>query len=247
MPKLILKFGPAVIKEYPVDKDIITIGRKPDNDLVIEHQAVSGHHARLLKQAGMYMIEDLSSTNGTFVNGKKILNAYLRSGNEVLVATHTLVFIDDAQPAGEVAAVSEQSVAAAVPTPPPPRPSVPPPVPPAPAARTSVPAEPVTAVAGAGKALIRIVEGIVDITEFKLTGSLTYIGTNEQAVIKIKGGLFAPPLAAAIIKRPEGFLFKAIKEGYPKVNGKTVKDEQILASGDMIECGSTKMTFMEKE
>jgi len=54
MPKIIVKFGAAVIKEMPVDKDVITIGRKEDNDISIDNPAVSGHHAKIFKQGDGY-------------------------------------------------------------------------------------------------------------------------------------------------------------------------------------------------
>lgn len=95
MPKLLLKFNAAVIKEYPLAQDEITIGRKADNDIVIDSPAVSGHHARVLRQAGRIMLEDLNSTNGTYLHGKKILQAALHHKDEVGIATHTLVLINE--------------------------------------------------------------------------------------------------------------------------------------------------------
>jgi len=69
-PKFLLKFHAAVIKEIPIDKTSLTIGRKPDNDVIIDNMAVSSHHARIIMQGRTYMIEDLQSTNGTKVNGE---------------------------------------------------------------------------------------------------------------------------------------------------------------------------------
>ena len=72
MPKLLLKFNAAVLKEIPVSKDVITVGRKPDNDVVIDNPAISGHHCRISLQGGGYYVEDLDSTNGTYVNETEI-------------------------------------------------------------------------------------------------------------------------------------------------------------------------------
>ena len=61
MTKIILKFKDAVLKEIPVEKELITIGRKPDNDIEIDNLAVSGHHARIFKAGDWFLIEDLDS------------------------------------------------------------------------------------------------------------------------------------------------------------------------------------------
>ncbi|MFH1620045.1 MAG: FHA domain-containing protein, partial [bacterium] len=79
MPKLLLKFETAVLKEItiPADKTSFSVGRKSDNDIAIDHPAVSGHHCKIYLSGGTFFVEDLGSTNGTFVNGKKILKAGL--------------------------------------------------------------------------------------------------------------------------------------------------------------------------
>jgi hypothetical protein len=71
---------------------------------------------------------------------------------------------------------------------------------------------------------------------------MTYIGTGTQANIKIKG-FMAPELAAAISRRPDGYFLKAVKVGYPKVNGISVTDQIFLESGALIEVGGTNMVF----
>ncbi len=67
MAKVLLKFKEAVLKEIPLEKEATTIGRKEENDIVIDNQAVSGHHAKIMQEGGSFFIEDLSSLNGTFV------------------------------------------------------------------------------------------------------------------------------------------------------------------------------------
>jgi len=68
-------------KKYTLEKPEITIGRLEDNDIVLEHGSVSGHHAILIKQGEDYLIKDRNSTNGTAVNGTKITEHLLRSGD----------------------------------------------------------------------------------------------------------------------------------------------------------------------
>ena len=72
MPKLFLKFNEAVLKEIAMEGPQLTIGRKPDNDVVIDNPAVSGHHARIYDREGAVYVEDMNSTNGTYVNGRRV-------------------------------------------------------------------------------------------------------------------------------------------------------------------------------
>ena len=67
MSKLVLKCNERTLKEIVLDHRAITIGRNHDNNLVIDHPAVSGHHARIIPQDGNWIVEDLKSTNGTFL------------------------------------------------------------------------------------------------------------------------------------------------------------------------------------
>ncbi len=92
MPKLILKFQGVLIKEYNLDKPSLSIGRKEDNDIHIDHMAVSGHHARIDITEGSLAVTDMGSTNGTFVNGKKVTTAILRPNDWITIGKHILHF-----------------------------------------------------------------------------------------------------------------------------------------------------------
>ena len=92
MAKLILKYEAAVLKEIPLLKAILTVGRTPGNDVVIDNPAVSGQHAKILVEQDQVMVEDLSSLNGTFVNNQRIRKSPLKDGDEILVGKHILVF-----------------------------------------------------------------------------------------------------------------------------------------------------------
>src|SRR5712692_4506881 len=91
MPKIFLKFNERVLKEIPLDKPRFTIGRKPDNDLVIDNPVVSGHHALIVSEEGAFFIEDLGSTNGTFVNDAKIQKEKLKNSDCIVVGKHVLI------------------------------------------------------------------------------------------------------------------------------------------------------------
>ena len=112
MPKLLLKYHAAVLKEIPVEKTPLTIGRKPDNDIAIDNMAVSSHHARITMQGHTYMIEDLQSTNGTFLNEKRVISASLQHNDNILLGQHTLQFVypESLQPAVDKPADTQETV-----------------------------------------------------------------------------------------------------------------------------------------
>jgi pSer/pThr/pTyr-binding forkhead associated (FHA) protein len=95
MATVILKFKETALKEIQLEKERTTIGRKEDNDIVIDNQAVSGHHAQILREGDDFFIEDLGSLNGTFVNGFKITKYELFKGDSILVGLHSLDFISE--------------------------------------------------------------------------------------------------------------------------------------------------------
>lgn len=92
MPKLIVKFKDRELQECAVGFDPVTIGRLPDNMIVIDNDVVSGRHARVLRDGNHYVVEDLQSRNGTFVNNKAIWRHTLLDGDVVVVGKHSLVF-----------------------------------------------------------------------------------------------------------------------------------------------------------
>ena len=91
MAKLVLKFDERVIGEYPVESEV-TIGRLPDNTVVIDNPAVSSHHARVFLDGDDYIVEDLRSKNGTYVNRKHVVREPLRNRDVLLIGKHELVF-----------------------------------------------------------------------------------------------------------------------------------------------------------
>lgn len=238
MPKLLLKFNAAVLKEIPIEKEILTVGRKPDNDIVIDNPAISGHHCKIFRQGDGFYLEDLDSTNGTYVNEKRVMKAGLHDNDVVGLAKHALVFVED-KPAAP-----------------------PPPPPPPPAAEKTVvlsagqqdemakataaaAAKPREKVGG-----LKVLKGVVGQLEYELKGLSTYIGKSDRVQVPIKGtGLFgsAPEVAASIHRKPEGYVLVAVKDGYPVVNGSSVSGQVVLNDGDLIDCGGTTMQFYLKE
>lgn len=101
MAKIILSFEGAPINEYELDQEILTIGRKPGNDIHIDNLAVSGTHAKILTILNDSFIEDLDSTNGTLVNGEIITKYALVNGDKIKIGKHQLEYINEAAEAGE--------------------------------------------------------------------------------------------------------------------------------------------------
>ncbi|WP_163340458.1 FHA domain-containing protein [Desulfopila sp. IMCC35008] len=93
MPVITLKFKDKTILDHPLAiGQNCSIGRKTTNDIVIDNMAVSGSHARIEAVASTFVIRDLDSTNGTFVNKKKVSMHNLRHRDLILIGKHTLLF-----------------------------------------------------------------------------------------------------------------------------------------------------------
>ena len=96
MPKLVVSIDGVIIKEVPLSKDRTTIGRRPYNDVVIDNLAVSGEHAAIVVAGEGYGIEDLGSTNGTYVNGASVKKQGLQHGDTVEIGKYKIRFLAEA-------------------------------------------------------------------------------------------------------------------------------------------------------
>ncbi len=95
MPKMIVSIDGVVIKEVQLTKDRTTLGRRPYNDIVIDNLAVSGEHAVMQMSGADVFLEDLNSTNGTYVNGKAIKKQQLHGGDTVEIGKYKIKFVHD--------------------------------------------------------------------------------------------------------------------------------------------------------
>ena len=239
MSKVMLKFKEAVLKEIPLDKDTVTIGRNPGNDIHIDNLAVSGFHAKLINRGGRFFIEDLNSTNGTFVNGKRISESALSGNDDIVIGKHSLIFISPQahdedktetlkikKPAlGETIIIDPKKHKAMIEE-----------------ARAA-------GQAGAGEKLggVTIIEGNTDKREYELAGRLTTIGKSDTAGIKLKG-LFAPKVAALINRTKSGYFISPSESSKKlKINGAVVEGRQELKDGDIVDVANIKMQFYVKE
>ena len=93
MGKLVVSLDGVVIKEVQITKDKTTLGRRPYNDIVIDNLAVSGEHAVLQMVGADVFIEDLNSTNGTYINGKAIKKQLLAHNDTVEIGKYKIKYL----------------------------------------------------------------------------------------------------------------------------------------------------------
>jgi pSer/pThr/pTyr-binding forkhead associated (FHA) protein len=260
MAKMILSMDGLVLKEIPLVKERMTLGRKPHNDIQIDNLAISGEHAAIVTILNDSFLEDLNSTNGTLVNGQPVKKHFLKNGDVVELGKYKLKYIAEqaaqvtdaadfektmvlrpnmVRPAPAEASPPPAAAPAAVP--------VAPPSAPAPAAEKSfgdthasgvqaTPAAAGTTTAAAPlAAAIQILNGANAGRELELTKTLTTLGKPGTQV-------------AVIAKRPHGFFITHVEGAqFPVVNGKAL-DAQAhqLADHDVIEIAGVKMEFFFK-
>jgi len=230
MPTLTLTFKDNTIATYRIEEgQSMTIGRKASNNVPIENLAVSGHHAKIDSVGEGFLLTDLQSKNGSFVNKELVSSHWLKDGDNILIGKHTLIFTYDEgekQP-DEAAASMDQTMvmdtdkyrdmlAQAMPK--------------AAKAEAKEPVGMLSYLAGG--------EG-----EIKLVKKLTKIGKSDTCDIVI-GGFMMGATAATISKRPQGYSLSYVGGmTKPKVNGETVKASVALEDFDEIEVGSVKLQF----
>src|ERR1700690_2180464 len=230
MARLILSLDGAVLAEYNMNKEHYTIGRLPDNDIRIDNPAVSGHHSLIINILNDSFLEDLNSTNGTYVNGKLIKKHALQHGDVITAGNHQLRFVKDdeadedefektmviqpsARPVERVrAAVSEAGTTAS-----------------RRALANGAPA--------IKKAKLQVLSGAFAGRELELTKALTTLGRPGVQV-------------AAITRRAEGYFIVHVDSGkdndFPQVNGVPIGPQaRRLNDNDVVQLAGVKMGFFE--
>lgn len=96
MPKMIISLDGVVLREVQLTKDRVTLGRRPYNDIVIDHLAVSGEHAVLQISGSEAFIEDLNSTNGTYINGKTVKKQLLKNDDVIEIGKYRIQYVSEA-------------------------------------------------------------------------------------------------------------------------------------------------------
>lgn len=260
MAKLILSMETTMLKEIPLIKERTTIGRKPHNDIQIDNLAISGEHAVVITILNDSFLEDLGSTNGTFVNGQAVKKHFLKNGDTIELGKYRLKYVAELpqqtsnadfektmilrpgaaqKPAPEPAAAATSGAPAPAAAPVATPAASPAAVPPHMSTSPGMAPPPAVAAPAAAPALplgaIQILSGGNAGKEMELTKTLTTLGKPGVQV-------------AVIARRPHGYFITHVEGArFPAVNGKTL-DAQAhpLADHDVIELAGTKMEFFLK-
>ena len=236
MARLVLTLDGQVLAEYNMNKERYTVGRLPDNDIRIDNPAVSGHHSLIINILNDSFLEDLNSTNGTYVNGKLIKKHALQHGDVITVGHHQLRFVEDddaQQDEFEKTMVIQPSQR-----------------PVEKIQEASAKSEPVGSATATGlrrqlpdgaqqvkKARLQVLSGAFAGRELELTKALTTLGRPGVQV-------------AAVTRRADGFYIVHVEadkpDNYPLVNGTPIGAQaRRLADNDVIQLAGVKMGFFE--
>lgn len=235
MPVVTMHFKDMDLGEFRIEKGgSLTIGRRETNTIVIDNLAVSGQHAKIDALDDGYLLTDLQSKNGTFVNDRMVTTHWLQPGDVITIGKHKLVFHlaqgEAAPPAADqvekTMMLDTNEYRAMVGK-----------------SSSTVTAAP-TEKKEPGAVLSFLKGGSGDVV---LSKKLIKIGKDESSDVVV-GGFMVGKTAATISKRPTGY-FLSYVEGMsrPKVNGKPVKDTVQLKEFDKIEIGSATLEFVLKE
>jgi pSer/pThr/pTyr-binding forkhead associated (FHA) protein len=224
-----------VLAEYNMTKERYTVGRLPDNDVRIDNAAVSGHHGLIINILNDSFLEDLNSTNGTYVNGKLIKKHALTHGDVITIGHHHLRFVDSQvesvdqdefertlviQP-GQVNVARLKAAAEAA----------------APALARAAPAAAAEKAAPARPAKLQVLSGQFAGRELELAKTLTTLGRPGVQV-------------AAISRRADGYYVIHVESSrpgdFPLVNGQPIGPQaRKLHDNDVVTLASVKMGFFE--
>jgi pSer/pThr/pTyr-binding forkhead associated (FHA) protein len=246
--RLILQFEDRILKECSVGL-MATIGRLPDNTVVIDNPAVSGHHACVFRDGDAYIVEDLQSTNGTFVNEKRVTRRTLQNRDVLLIGKHTLVFdqmardepvlddtntpiadvdstvfLDTRQHRALLAKLGIEDHAKK-------------------AAGVSVKAGRAAARAKVG--VLKVIRGNADRSEFNLEAHTSLIGKQQASLIRLKGW-FKPKVAIAITRDGHSYV-ATLLHGNTLINHQRRRGRYHLSDGDLLEVGGLVLEFNFKE
>lgn len=218
--KITLSLNNATIAEHPLQAEVTNIGRRPGSDIQIENAAVSGRHARILLMGNQAFIEDLESTNGTFINGQKVAKQMLQAGDRITIGQHLLTYEverDEGDDTEKPRVVRPYAIGLEGPTP----------------VRQPEPA-PVKKETEGRSALLQLMSGPNEGKKMALDQSITRLGKPGEQV-------------AAIARRPQGYFIMHLGGDTPQpvVNGAKVSTQAFkLKHGDVIEVGKVQMKIL---
>src|SRR3981081_1507423 len=233
MARLVLSLDSQVMAEYNMNKERYTIGRLPDNDIRIDNPAVSGHHSLIINILNDSFLEDLNSTNGTYVNGKLIKKHALQHGDVITVGHHQLRFVeeDEQQDEFEKTMVIQPSAR------------------PVEKLQTARAAAEQAAPGSSATGTRRSLDGAVAVKKAKLQVLSGAFAGRELELSKALTTLGRPGVqVAAITRRAEGYFIVHVDSGkdndFPLLNGNAIGAQATrLADNDVIQLAGVKMGF----
>jgi pSer/pThr/pTyr-binding forkhead associated (FHA) protein len=246
MARLVLHLDGQVLAEYNMSKERYTVGRLPDNDIRIDNSAVSGHHALVINILNDSFLEDLNSTNGTYVNGKIIKKHALQHGDVITVGHHALRFVDSEveEPEDEfqkTMVISPREAATLM----------------AGSAKAAAAMQASQAKAGAqaggpatnGAAPTAFPNGVLPRAKLQVLSG--QFAGRELELVKTLTTLGRPGVqVAAITRRSDGFYIVHVESGkeddFPLVNGTAIGQQaRKLRDNDVVQLAGVKMGFFE--
>jgi pSer/pThr/pTyr-binding forkhead associated (FHA) protein len=234
MPILTLKFKKSAIGDYRLQKGLsLTIGRRKNNDVVIENLAVSGHHAKIDSVGDEFVLIDLQSKNGSFVNEKIVSTHWLNDGDTINIGKHSLAFAytdgeqipnSDSDKIEKTMIMDTTQYRSMMKKS---KPNV---------SQSIFKANDINS--ACGLAFLAGGHGKINLSD-----SITKIGKHPESDIVIKG-MWVGQTAATINKRPDGFYISYVGGlSKPKINDKAIKHSAILYDLDVIDIGPAKLQF----
>jgi pSer/pThr/pTyr-binding forkhead associated (FHA) protein len=223
---LVLTLNQSVLGDFSLEKERLLIGRKPENDIQVDNLAVSGQHAAIITILNDSFLEDLDSTNGTFVNGKLVKKHALKHGDVITIGKHELKYVNDEATTDDqdfektmiirpgMASHAAAAAKAEETAPPPP---------------TGVSSQMAAGEMPLGK--IQVLSGPGAGKELELKKALITLGRPGVQV-------------AVITRRPQGYFITHVEGKHPLVNGDTIGAQaHALRDHDVVELAGVKMEF----
>jgi len=223
---LVLTLNQSVLGDFSLEQERLLIGRKPENDIQVDNLAVSGQHAAIITILNDSFLEDLDSTNGTFVNGKLVKKHALKHGDVITIGKHELKYVNDEATTDDqdfektmiirpgMASHAAAAAKAEETAPPPP---------------TGISSQMADGEMPLGK--IQVLSGPGAGKELELKKALITLGRPGVQV-------------AVITRRPQGYFITHVEGKHPLVNGDTIGAQaHALRDHDVVELAGVKMEF----
>jgi pSer/pThr/pTyr-binding forkhead associated (FHA) protein len=227
MPEILVKFEDKVIEKFITEKKRITIGRTPDNDIVLDNRGVSRRHAQIEFGDNQAVIIDNESLNGTFVNSRRVSEEVLKENDAITIGKYSLIFHPGADRTNSPFEMDGTMVL-----------------------QTKKQRELINKdqrnrqlTSKAGRSLL-LGEFGADFEEYPIDRNVVTIGKSSLANVKAKG-FFLSGIQAKLVNENDGFWIVNLgKKGKTKINGERI-ERYLLKNDDIIQVGKTVYRFIE--